>query len=32
MRLPGNVATMGDIKYVHKNLVGITEGKKLDKI
>lgn len=33
MRLPGHVANMGDIKYVHKNLVGITEGKKkLDKI
>jgi hypothetical protein len=27
MRLPGNVASMGDIKYVHKSLVGIVERK-----
>jgi hypothetical protein len=27
MRLPGHVASIGDIKYVHKSLVGIPEGK-----
>lgn len=27
MRLPGHVASMGDIKYVRKRLVGITERK-----
>ena len=29
MRLPGHVASMGDIKYVRKMLVGIPEGKKM---
>lgn len=27
LRLPGHVASMGDIKYVHKTLVGIADGK-----
>ena len=27
MRLPWHVASKGDITYVHKSLVGITEGK-----